>query len=130
MQVASLIVCIEDDASVRDAIKELLRAYGFRVEVYASAEEFLATAALDHVSCLITDLRLGGMSGLDLYRSLTGLGRPTPTILISGYLDENTRLQALSEGVNCVFGKPVPADKLIACVTEVLGRSSNGAGPL
>jgi FixJ family two-component response regulator len=70
------------------------------------------------------------MSGLDLYRSLTGMGRRIPTILISGYLDESTSLQALFEGVTCVFGKPVPADKLVACVAEVLGRSSNGAGPL
>jgi FixJ family two-component response regulator len=126
---APLIVCIDDDASVRDAVKGLLLAFDYHVEVCASAEEFLEIIPLDQVSCLIADLRLGGMSGLDLHRHLTSCGRHIPTILISAYLDDTTRSQAMAEGITRVFRKPVPPDKLLSCITAVLGQDSKGPAP-
>ncbi|MBW8791005.1 MAG: response regulator, partial [Rhizobium leguminosarum] len=77
----SLVICVEDDEPVRDALRGLLRANGMWVAAFASAEEFLASTELQTAACLVTDIQLGGISGLDLLDKLSGMNRRIPSIL-------------------------------------------------
>jgi len=114
-----LIAIVEDDISVREALRGLLRAVGYLTEGFASAEEFLQSKHFDDVACLITDLHLGGMSGLELQKRLTDLdSRRLPVIVISAFSDERER--ALTAGAICFLGKPVRKDDLLSCILAAL----------
>lgn len=115
-----LIACIDDEMSVAEAIEGLLKASGFEVAMFSSAEAFLKSAILDEASCLITDVKLGGMSGLQLQNRLAEMGRRIPTIVITAYPDDRTRDQALDGGAVCFLGKPVLGTQLLSCVDQAL----------
>ena len=91
-----VIAIVDDDASVREAIMSLLRALDFGVEAYPCAEDFLKSGRLDRASCLIADVRMPGMTGLELYCHLVGSGTPIPTILITAHADDRVRARARS----------------------------------
>jgi FixJ family two-component response regulator len=111
----SLVVCVEDDEPVRDALRGLLRANGMQVAAFASAEEFLASTELQTAACLVTDIQLGGISGLDLLDRLSGLTRRIPSILITAHSDVAVGDRARNSGASRIFLKPVvPADLLKA----------------
>ena len=93
------IACIDDDTSVREALKGLLVAFGLAAKALASAEKFLRSAQMERFSCLITDMKLGGMSGLQLHTSLLETGHSIPTITITAFGDEYLRRQATEAGV-------------------------------
>ena len=120
MSEARLIACVEDDASVREAIEGLLVVLGFTVEVFSSAEAFLQSSRLVDTSCLITDVRLGGMSGLELQISLATSGYRIPTIVITAFPDDRTRTQALSAGAVSVLSKPIIKEELLTCIRSAL----------
>jgi len=121
-----LIACIDDDASVSEAIEGLLRASGFRVETFPSAEDFLKSGQMDEALCLITDVKLGGMSGLQLQDRLAEMGRRIPTIVITAFPDERIRQRALGAGAVGFLGKPVTKNELLGCVDLALKRQLGG----
>jgi FixJ family two-component response regulator len=117
-----LIACVDDDLWVRDALHGLLKAYGFTTEVFSSAEEFLQSDRLDETSCLITDLHLRGMSGLQLQRRLAALDYRIPVIVITAFPNDRVRERALSAGAICFLDKPFNAEDLLTCIRSALHR--------
>lgn len=115
-----LIACIDDETSVAEAIAGLLKATGFKVAMFSSAEAFLKSDILDQAACLITDVKLGGMSGLQLQDHLVEMGRHIPTIVITAFPDDRTRERALGGGAVCFLGKPVMKNQLLGCVDQAL----------
>ena len=113
---------VDDDDSVREALRGLFRSTGFAVQAFASARDFLDSPYLARSSCLIVDINMPMMTGLDLYRHLASSGRNIPTILITATPDDANRKQALSDGVVCYLGKPCSEDRLLACVRAALAR--------
>jgi FixJ family two-component response regulator len=121
---------VDDDQSVRDGIVDLIRARGFDAEAFERAEHFLQSSRLQHTSCLITDARMPGMSGLELYDRLLASGRSIPTIVITAFPRDTDRARALGAGVLCYLAKPVDEDELIACIkSAVASRSTRRSGP-
>jgi FixJ family two-component response regulator len=121
---------VDDDQSVRDGIVDLIRARGFDAEAFERAEHFLQSSRLQHTSCLITDARMPGISGLELYDRLLALGRLIPTIVITAFPRDADRARALSAGVLCYLAKPVDEDELIACIKSAVGSvSTRRSGP-
>jgi FixJ family two-component response regulator len=118
----SLIACIDDDLSVCEAIKGLLMASGFTAEAFLSAEEFLQFHRLKDTSCLITDVQLRGMSGLQLQDRLAEAGYGIPIIVITAFPDERIRERALSAGAVCFLSKPVTKEGLLTCIRAALHR--------
>jgi FixJ family two-component response regulator len=124
-----LLACIDDDLSICEAIKGLLMASGFTTETFLSAEEFLQFPRLENTSCLITDVQLGGMSGLQLQDRLADSGHGIPIIFITAFPDERIRERALSAGAVCFLTKPVTKDGLLTCIRAALHRR-NAPQPL
>ena len=121
-----LISIIDDDESMREAIKGLMRSLGYRVEAAASAQEFLSSRHVRRTSCLIADMQMPGMTGLELYQRLSTSGKRVPTILITAYPDDLVRERALSAGVVGYLSKPFEEDDLLACVRSALLHAPSG----
>jgi FixJ family two-component response regulator len=120
------IACIDDDKSVRDAIVGFLKAFGFAVQAFSSAEDFLQSSCLNQTSCLIADVKLPGMSGLQLQQRLTASGQRVPTIFITAFSDPRRRAQALGAGAICFLEKPITKDDLLTCIQLALEQGSEG----
>lgn len=114
---------VDDDESVRLAIRSLLHSLGFTVEMFASAEDLLGSARLDDIACLIVDVRLPGMSGLDLQRQLLAAKRELPMIFISAHDDPVARRQARAAGALAFLRKPFAEKALIDAVRFGLARA-------
>jgi FixJ family two-component response regulator len=126
----SLVACVDDDASVCEAIVGFLEALGFAVMAFPSAEDLLQFDRLGQVSCVITDVKLGGMSGLQLQDRLAASGHRTPTIVVTALSDERVRAQALSAGAVCFLSKPVSKEDLLAGIRSALrGQAAAGTRP-
>ena len=124
-----LIAVVDDDASVREAIMSLMRALGFIAETFPSAEDFLKSDGLQRTSCLIADVRMPGMSGLELYRHLVASGKPIPTVLITAHSDDGVRARALKAGIICYLTKPFHEDDLLGCICSALDHGKTEGGP-
>lgn len=111
-----------DDAAVRSATMRLVRLHGFSARAFASAEEFLRSAALDETACLITDMQMPGMSGTDLRDRLLAQGRRIPVIFITAFPPEGGRAKALGAGAAGFLTKPFAGESLIACVRKAVGE--------
>jgi FixJ family two-component response regulator len=111
-----MIAVVDDDASMLKGIERLLRAYGFATKVFASAEAFLDFDAAADVDCLLVDIHLGGMSGIELRRHLTASGRELPVIFMTAFDDEATRAQAQSAGCIAFLHKPFVANLLLGAI--------------
>ena len=122
-----IIGIVDDDESVRMAIRSLLRSLGFKVEVFGSAEDLLASARLDDIACLIVDLRLPGMSGVDLQRQLLAAKRELPVISISAHADPVAQRQALTAGALAFLRKPFSEKALIEAIRSGLSHSKSGS---
>jgi FixJ family two-component response regulator len=118
---------VDDDPSVRDGTVDLLSALGYVAEAFESALEFLNATRCHGTSCLIVDVQLPGMSGLELYENLVTSGRAIPTIVITAFPDDRDRARALRAGVCFYLPKPFEPDELIACVRAALARRTKGA---
>src|SRR5437016_1940812 len=101
-----LIACVDDDVSAREALEGFLKAFGFSPDVFSSAEEFLQSDRLDEASCLITDVHLRGMSGLQLQSRLAESGSRIPVIVITAFPDDGVRERALRAGAVGFLKKP------------------------
>jgi FixJ family two-component response regulator len=125
---SAVISVIDDDASVRVATNNLLRSRGYMVHTFASAEEFLGSPHLDETSCVIADVQMSAMSGLDLLTEMRVKGRGSPFIFITAYPDENLRTRAMKAGAVCFLAKPFAVHRLIECLEAALeaGRSEAG----
>ncbi|HZA02609.1 MAG TPA: response regulator [Hyphomicrobiaceae bacterium] len=124
-----VIAIVDDDPSVREALMSLMRALGFVSEAYGCAEDFLRSARLQRIGCLIADVRMPGMTGLELYRHLVASGEPIPTVLITAHQDGEGRRHALNAGVICYLTKPFNEDDLLGCIHSALGhRKKDGKG--
>ena len=111
-----LVAIVDDDQSMRDTTKDLLESAGFCAAAFASAAGLLKSRQLNRVSCLIADMRIGDMTGLELHQQLVASNRAIPTILITAYPDERVRAQATRAQVVCYLAKPFVADELLAAV--------------
>ena len=100
------IAIVDDDRFVRDALEDLIASLGHRVRTFQSADEFVNSGELAQVSCLITDLQMPGMSGLDLQQHLLANGNNTPVIFLTAFPEERTRSLALSNGAMGFLEKP------------------------
>ena len=121
-----IIAVIDDDASVRVGTENLLSSLGYTVHTFASAEEFLRSAHIDDVSCLIADVRMPGMSGIELQTLLLTQGHRVPFIFITAFSEETARAQALSAGAICFLTKPFDKLTLIKCLDTALERHGGG----
>src|SRR5713226_8951205 len=97
-----------------------MRSLGYRVEALASAQEFLGSRHVCRTACLIADMQMPGMTGLELYQRLSTSGKPIPTILITAYPDDGVRERALSAGVIGYLSKPFEEDDMLACIRSAL----------
>jgi FixJ family two-component response regulator len=113
-----MIAVVDDDASVLKGIERLLGAYGFATKVFASAEAFLDLNATGDVDCLLIDIHLGGMSGIELRQYLTASGCKLPVIFMTAFDDEATRMQAQSAGCVAFLHKPFVANLLIGAIEQ------------
>jgi FixJ family two-component response regulator len=118
----SVISVIDDDASVRAAINNLLSSHGYLVQTFASAEEFLQSARLDDSLCIVADMQMPAMSGLDLLTHMRVRGNDAPFIFITAFPDESVRGRALKAGAVGFLAKPFAGPVLIECVETALNR--------
>jgi FixJ family two-component response regulator len=117
----SVISVLDDDPYVRAAIDNLLASRGYIVHTFASAEEFLGSTDLNGASCVIADVQMSVMSGIDLLTQLRAQGSATPFIFITAFPDESARKRALNAGAICFLGKPFATSDLMQCLTTALG---------
>jgi FixJ family two-component response regulator len=115
-----LISVVDDDESVREAIESLLKSVGLRVAVLASAEEFLSSPHLEVTDCLILDVRMPGMNGLEMQRQLRAANSRIPVIFITAHGDEEARAQALAAGAVAFLHKPFSEDALLSAIEMAL----------
>jgi FixJ family two-component response regulator len=124
-----LVAIVDDDESTRYTTKDLLESAGFSAAVFASASSLLKSRRLSQVSCLITDMRMPKMTGLELHQHLVAMNRAIPTILITAYPDARAQAQAIKANVVCYLIKPFAADDLLACVRcALLRHDTSGSG--
>jgi FixJ family two-component response regulator len=114
------VAVVDDDEAVRAALSNLLASLDLGVATFASAEEFLASPACRAAACLITDVQMPGMSGLDLQRHLAGEGNRIPVILITAFPQDRLRQQAEAEGAFGFFAKPFDGGLMIDCIERAL----------
>lgn len=115
-----VIAIVDDDTAIREALQDLLRSFGYRTEAYTSAEEFLAGCSLSRVQCLILDVMMPGLSGLELQQTICSSGSVPPVIFMTSHNDERTRSAAMRAGAHDFLGKPVDADVLIKSLRSAL----------
>ena len=124
---AGTVFVIDDDPSVRRALERQLRTAGFRVETFDSAQDYLARAPQAAVACIVTDVRMPGMSGLDLQGSLARAGRALPMVFITGHGDIPTTVRAMKGGAVDFLPKPFAEAEILAAVRAALERSREAA---
>jgi len=117
---AKLIAIVDDDEAVRSALQGLMRAAGLQARSFASAEEFLNSGLHQQTGCLIADIRMPGMSGLDLQAKLNSENCRIPTIFITAHGDERMRMQALRAGAVEFLAKPFDDESLLDSVRAAL----------
>ena len=113
---------VDDDQSLRRSLSNLLTSVGFRVDSFASAEEFLSSSQQENTGCLVLDVRMGGMNGFDLLRHLAATGSRIPVIILTAHADDEARQRSREAGAVAIFEKPVRADALLNAVERVLGH--------
>ena len=110
-----LIAIVEDDRAVRESITRLMRSLGYIAEAFPSAADFLASPRFDATACLIADIHMPGMTGVELHARLIELGHEIPTILVTASADEAVRARALKDGIICFLRKPSDDNDLVDC---------------
>ena len=116
----ALISIVDDDESIREAILSLLRSVGFRVKTFASAEQFLQFDQIETTACLILDVRMPGMSGLELQRRLIATQCRIPIVFVTAHGDEEARSRALQEGAVEFLLKPFSEEALLNAIQAAL----------
>src|ERR1700691_1213445 len=117
-----VVFVIDDDRMIRDGLQSLIRSVGLRVEMYASAQDFLGAKRPDAPACLVLDVRMPGLSGLDLQLKLRDRGIPIPIIFITGHGDIPMSVRAMKEGAQEFLTKPVRGQDLLDAVQKAIAR--------
>ena len=125
---APLIAIVEDDEFFRASMRRLMRSLGYTVEAFPSAADFLGYRRLDETACLIADIQMPGMTGVELYACLIEAGQKIPTILVTAYPDKATRARALKDGIVCYLLKPFDDNDLMDCVRKAVEGGKPPAG--
>ena len=118
-----LISIVDDDDSVRVALKSLIDSVGFRAEVFCSGEEFLNSPYVSQTDCLIADIRIPGMSGLELQDRLNAANLPIPVVFISAHDDGEARVRGLRAGAVDFLQKPFSEDALLGAISAGLDKT-------
>jgi FixJ family two-component response regulator len=116
----SLVSVVEDDRYFRDSMRRLMRSLDYNVEVFSSAANFLASPRLIETACLVADVHMPAMTGIELYKHLIEAGYTIPTILVTAYPNDVERARALNDGVICYLGKPISEECLVRCLDLAL----------
>ena len=119
-----LIAIVDDDESVRIGTTSLVRSFGYEVQTFGSAEDFLCSQERHDTSCLISDIQMPGLGGLELQQALAAENSPMPIIFITAYPDANIRQLALQAGAVGFLSKPFDGDTLMGCLERVFGSGS------
>lgn len=120
MAKSTLISIVEDDQLFRESMSELLTSFGYTAKAFASAGDFLKSPLVAETDCLVADVQMPGMTGVELYRHLVETGHAIPTILVTAYPNDAVRNRALKDGVVCYLPKPVDDDHLERCLRSAL----------
>ena len=120
----SLISVVDDDEFFRDSMRRLLKSLGYIVAVFPSAGEFLASSKLAITACLVADVHMPALSGIDLYKRLIESGHVIPTILVTAYPDDRAQERMLKLGVECYLSKPLEEAHLISCLRSAFARGT------
>ena len=115
-----LLSVVDDDESVRESLPDLLREFGFAARAFSSAEDFLSSGSIDETSCLIFDISMPGISGLELHEELKRRGQEIPVIFITGQRDEAIRDRVLEQGAAGFLLKPFSDESLLAAIKTAL----------
>ena len=115
-----LVSIVEDNRFVRESMRMLMESLGHSVEAFSSAADFLASPRLVETACLIADVQMPAMTGIELYRHLIETGHAIPTVLVTAYPDDGARARALKEGIICYLRKPVNDELLKRCLRAAL----------
>jgi len=127
MSGAPLISIVDDDALARDGIRELIESLGYNVITFTSAEHFLRSDVIAETTCLITDMQMPGLSGLELQEALQSQGHQTPVIVITGYPNEKHRTRAVKNGAVGYLSKPFAEQTLAECLSAAIKSRSSQA---
>jgi FixJ family two-component response regulator len=117
---ASVISVIDDDESLRLSTASLLRSMGYAAECFESAEQFLESSNICRFDCVISDIQMAGITGIDLVRILRSRQKKTSVILMTGRAEQSAVEQALISGAICVLKKPFAAELLLSCIEDVI----------
>jgi FixJ family two-component response regulator len=117
-----LIAVVDDDEMVREATGELIRTFGLASRTFASAETFLGSDCVPQTSCLVADVQMPGINGLQLHRKLTRAGHFIPVIFITAFPDMRVRERALKAGAICYLNKPFNPMHLLDCIRAAIGH--------
>jgi FixJ family two-component response regulator len=126
MSSASLVSVVEDDQFFRESMRRLMRSLGYDVAAFPSAADFLASPRLGETACLIADVHMPAMTGIELHEYLIEAGYAIPTILVTAYPDDAHRARALNGGVVGYLRKPVDEQHLMRCLRAALGSREPG----
>jgi FixJ family two-component response regulator len=124
---ASIVMIVDDDNSIRKSVRRLMKAFGVAVETFASAEEFLGSDRLDKTSCLILDVHMPGMNGLELQKRLVASGSAIPIIFITAFSNDDARAQAMKAGAVGYLAKPFDDEELLNCIHAALQHAEPDA---
>jgi FixJ family two-component response regulator len=120
---APLIAVVDDDMSIRNATQDLLKAAGFPAVTFSNAASFLDSGVRAHVDCLVADMRMPGMTGLELHEHLAASGTVIPTVIITAHPGELNATRLREAEVTCFLIKPYAPDELLECVRKAIARS-------
>ena len=121
-----LVSIVDDDESLRRSVKNLLTSVGFRVETFASAEAFLQSAHRADTRCVVLDLRMPGMGGVELLMHLGAAGSPIPVVILTAHSDDDARRRSLQAGAVAFLGKPFHGEALLGAVRRALAENPGG----
>jgi FixJ family two-component response regulator len=116
------IAVVDDDRSIRNAMQDLLNAAGFPTLTFENAKSFLGSLDRENVACLVADMRLPGMTGIELHEQLAKSGTGIPTVIFTARPEEQSRARAREAGITCFLTKPFKSDELLECVHKALAR--------
>lgn len=128
MSERSLISIVDDDQSFGDSMRRLLRSLDYPVAVFLSGAQFLESPRLAATACLVADIHMPEMTGVELYERLIERGQAIPTILVTAYPDDRVKERMLNRGVECYLRKPLEEAALIDCLQSALARSKPSGG--
>jgi FixJ family two-component response regulator len=127
LQQVPVISIVDDDEDVRESTKSFVRSLGYRAVTFGSAEEFLESAHLTATACLITDVQMPGLSGVELQDRLIADGYRVPVIFVTGFPDDRLQRHVLKSGAIGYLCKPFSEDRLIACIDAALASHKGSA---